>query len=58
MNTSNFPRRKEEKRLQAAERQAASDKLSPQQKLQALDKLGFRAERQRARIQSLINSKK
>ena len=58
MNTSNFPRRKEQKRLEAAERQAASDKLSPQQKLQALDKLGLRAVRQRARIQSQIDSKK
>jgi hypothetical protein len=57
MNTSNFPRRKEEKRLQAAERQAAYNKLSPQQKLAALDKLGLRAERQRARIQAQITSK-
>lgn len=57
MNTANFTNRKAEKQAQAKERNEAYAKLSPQQKLAGLDKLGLRALRQRARIQSQIDSK-
>ena len=42
------------KREGAESRKAEYDKLTPQQKLDQLDKLGFAAKRQRARLHEII----
>lgn len=52
----NFPGNIERKQKEAAERKAAYDKLTVQQKLDLLDKYGFTATRQRARLQKQLNS--
>lgn len=50
--------KREERRRDAERRKADYDALTPQQKLKMLDDGGFRAERQRARIQAQIDAGK
>jgi len=45
------------KRAQAKERQSSYDSLSLEQKLERLDSFGFRANKQRSKIQSQIVQK-
>lgn len=54
MNPANFPENKERKRREAAERQAASDKLTPQERLAKLDERGLHAEKERAKLQERL----
>lgn len=46
--------KKEQRRKEALERQAAYDDLTPTEKLAKLDKGGFRAKKQRARLEKEI----
>lgn len=54
MNTANFPEKKARKQEEAKARQAACDALTPQQRLAALDTLGFTASKERARLQKQL----
>lgn len=61
MNTSNFPQHKDRKRKEAAERQAASDKLTFEQKIERLDQLFGKdkgATKERLKLQQKIVSSK
>lgn len=56
MNTNrNWPNVVNARRREAEERHAKYDALTPAQKLARLDKLGLRAERERARIQKQMS---
>ena len=57
-NSINGRHRKDERRTAALARKAISDKLTPQQKLAKLDKMGAEAARERARLNALIEKAK
>lgn len=50
MNPANFPRNRERKQAEALARQTASAALTPQERLAALDRHGFRAVKERAKL--------
>lgn len=52
MNSANFPRRRERKRTEAAERAAAWQHLTPREQLAQLDHRPGESKRQRARIKA------
>jgi hypothetical protein len=58
MKRKNRPSRKEQRRKAAEANLAKWRKLTPEQQLKALDKGGYRAKKQRARIQSKIDAAK
>jgi parvulin-like peptidyl-prolyl isomerase len=52
-----MPKKTEQKRLEAQQRQEAYDKLTPQQKLKRLDRRGFAATKERERLRRQIEGR-